>query len=242
MILWAAVALTMVGVEPAAAIIGPSEIDAEDSSSVVTLLSKGPEGAGFCSASVVAPRVVLTAAHCVRSPQDMAVLTRGADGQPKLWPVEKVERHPRYHGDVVTSRQVSVDIALVLLASPLSDDHHAIPFADDRAPVLGDAITIVGYGVTRPGDPKSGGVLRRARLSVRAPISNVLLWADGNGESVGACSGDSGAPLVDASGGLIAVVAWADAGGRRGCGGVTQGPLVQPVRGWIEDVMRRWGA
>ena len=215
--IWVAIALAILAAEPAAAIVGPSDVDNEDGSSVVTLLSKGPEGAGFCTGIVLSSKVVLTAAHCIRPPQDMVILTRSANGEPKLWPVEKVERHPRYHGDVVASRQVSIDIALVLLASPLGDDHHPMPFAEDQAPELGDAITIVGYGVTRPGDPKSGGALRRGRLSIRAPISNVLLWADGDGEPVGACSGDSGAPLLDAQGGLIAVVAWADGGARRGC-------------------------
>lgn len=238
----AALAVGLVAATPAGAIVGTSEIDTVDTNRVVTLLTKGPDGAGFCSAVVLRPRVVLTAAHCVRSPQDVAVLTRAETGEPKLSPAKAIERHPQYRADAVVSRRVSVDIALVLLASPLGDDYLPMTIGEGKTPAVGETITVLGYGVTRAGDTKSGGVLHRARLLVRAPLSDVLLWADGGDDPTGACSGDSGAPLIDENGDLIAVVAWADGGGKRGCGGLTQGPLLRPVRGWIDEVTRRWGS
>jgi len=82
--------------------------------------------------------------------------------------------------------------------------------------------------------------LRRAELSVRAPLSAHLLWAAGADARAGACSGDSGAPLYADDGALVAIAAWADGGDRRGCGGTTQGPLVQPLRAWISTIMAGW--
>jgi secreted trypsin-like serine protease len=83
-------------------------------------------------------------------------------------------------------------------------------------------------------------VLRSVRLAVRAPASRVLIWAaDPTGKAAGACSGDSGAPVWSPDGSTaIAIVAWAQASHGRGCGGLTQGPLLAPLKGWIEKTKR----
>src|ERR1700704_4236237 len=84
-----------------------------------------------------------------------------------------------------------------------------------------------------------------ARRGPRAPggepASTVLIWAaDPTGRAAGACSGDSGAPIWSADGSAaIAIVAWAQAAHGRGCGGLTQGPLLAPLKGWIEETERR---
>ena len=99
-------------------------------------------------------------------------------------------------------------------------------------------------GRLRPGgdgDWKSGGQLRSVALAVREPASAVLIWAaDPAGREAGACSGDSGAPVWSADGSAaVAIVAWAQGPHGRGCGGLTQGPLLAPVKGWIEETERR---
>ena len=78
-------------------------------------------------------------------------------------------------------------------------------------------------------------------LAVREPASTVLIWAaDPGGREAGACNGDSGAPIWSADGSTaIAIVAWAQAPHGRGCGGLTQGPLLAPLKGWIEETERR---
>ncbi len=98
-----------------------------------------------------------------------------------------------------------------------------------------------GYGAARDGDWKSGGELRSVRLAVREPASKVLIWAaDPDGRAAGACSGDSGAPIWSADGATaVAIVAWAQAPSGRGCGGLTQGPRLAPLKGWIETAKRR---
>ena len=46
-------------------------------------------------------------------------------------------------------------------------------------------------------------------------------------------------PFVSRASAVIAIVAWAQAPHGRGCGGLTQGPLLAPLKGWIEQTERR---
>ncbi len=225
-------------VRAALAIVGPSEPDPADADRVVTVLTRGPEGSSYCSGVVIGPDAVLTAAHCVRTAKDTAILLRDGSGAPRLAEVAEVTRHPEYRADAVAARRVSVDAAVLRLKEPLGPPFRAVALAE-TAPQVGDAVILAGFGQTRAGDPKSGGALRRIALTVRAPLSRVLLWLDGGG-AAGACSGDSGAPVFSADGrALLAIVAWTDGGDRRGCGGVTQGPLVGPLKAWIEGFAAR---
>ena len=108
---------------------------------------------------------------------------------------------------------------------------------------MGQPVWIVGYGLAREGDGATGGVLRSARLQVRAPLSTILLWAeDPDKAGAGACSGDSGGPILSGDGAkVLAITTWsAGTSARNHCGVVTQGPLVGPQRAWIDGVMAKW--
>jgi len=89
----------------------------------------------------------------------------------------------------------------------------------------------------------TGGTLRSLTRAVREPASNVLIWAaDSTGRAAGVYSGDSGGPIWSADGSAaIAIVGWAQAPHGHGCGGSTQGPLLAPLKGWIEETERRLG-
>src|SRR5262249_20515378 len=105
------------------------------------------------------------------------------------------------------------------------------------------AVTLAGFGITREGGPPSDGHIRAADLVVSAPLSKVTLWArDPQAGGLGGCHGDSGGPLYAADRRLLAVVAWTNGLRGRGCGAITQGPLVAPARAWIESTRARWGA
>lgn len=187
------------GAAPAAAVVGGADEDAGFANEVVMVLTRGGDKAGFCSGVVLGPRVVLTAAHCLRRPQDMAVFFRDDKGAPVLLPVKAAASHPLYHADAVAQRVVSIDLALIELGAPLPERFAAARLASGDGPGVGEAAVVAGYGVTREGEPKTGGSLRSAKLQVRAPLSRILLWAAGS-EPEGACSGDSGGPLFPARG------------------------------------------
>ena len=71
----------MVLAAPVFALVGPAREAPEFAPYVVTVLDKSGGGASFCTASVLAPNVVLTAAHCVSSLSDTRVFYRGGQGR-----------------------------------------------------------------------------------------------------------------------------------------------------------------
>jgi hypothetical protein len=223
-------------IAPARALVGAAP-DGRFADRVAMVLIRGGEEAGFCSALVLGPRILLTAAHCLRPPRDMAVHYRDASGAAVIIPVEAAVAHPLYRPDAIQRRVVSIDLALIRTARPLDPRFVAAAIAEGAPPTIGAVAIVSGYGAVREGDWSSGGTLRSVALAVREPASNVLIWvADPAGREAGACNGDSGAPIWSADGSTaIAIVAWAQALHGHGCGGLTQGPLLAPLRGWIKQ-------
>ena len=162
-------------------------------------------------------------------------------GAAVIIPVDAAIAHPLYRADAIKARVESIDLALIRTARPLSSRFAGAAIADGGPPAIGASAIVSGYGAAREGDWSSGGELRSVTLAVREPASTVLIWAaDPTGRAAGACNGDSGAPVWSADGSTaIAIVAWAQAAHGRGCGGLTQGPLLAPLKGWIEETERR---
>ena len=225
---------------PARALVGATP-DARFADRVAMVLTRGGGAAGFCSALVLSSRLLLTAAHCLRPLGDMAVHYRGGSGAPVIIPVEAAVTHPLYRPDAIQRRVELIDLALIKTARPLDPRFVGAAIATGEPPAVGDAAIVTGFGVARDRDWKSGGELRSVTLSVRPPASKVLIWAAGpGGADAGACNGDSGAPIWSADGRTaVAIVAWAQAAHGRGCGGLTQGPLLAPLKAWIEETERR---
>lgn len=197
------------------------------------VLKRAKGGSGFCTGVVLSERVVLTAAHCVAGPNDTRLHWRGDDGQPVLVDVERVATHPEFRARAPQTRERSVDLALVRAAKPLPFSRARLSGRD--ALRLGERVRVGGFGVTREGLGSSGGTFRTGDLVIRAPLSHLLGWAEsGDGRRLGACTGDSGGGMFDASGEVVGIVAWTTGQGGRGCGGVTQSILVAPQRDWIE--------
>jgi Trypsin len=226
-------------VDPARALTGAAP-DGRFADRVAMVLIRGGDKAGFCSALVLSPRILLTAAHCLRPLRDMAVHYRDAAGAAVIIPIDAAIAHPLYRADAIKARALSIDLALIRTARPLDPRFAGAAIADGGPPAIGARAIVSGYGAAREGDWSSGGEVRSVTLAVREPASTVLIWAaDPDGRAAGACSGDSGAPIWSADGSAaIAIVAWAQAAHGRGCGGLTQGPLLAPLKGWIEETER----
>ncbi len=221
----------------ALALVGPTGEAGAYAPHVVMALAQSGRGAGFCSGAVLAPNIVLTAAHCVAAPGATRVHFRDGSGTPALMAVKRVARHPGFRADAVAARVASIDLALVETTEPLPSSFTPVAMGD--APnETGALLDVAGFGVSRPGVASTSGVLRRARLSLRAPLSNVLLWLD-SPEGAGACTGDSGAPVF-ANGALVGIVAFAQGPNGRGCGGLTQAVRLAPYRAWIERTIAGW--
>jgi hypothetical protein len=228
----------------AQALVGATDEDKSFASHVVMVVNRGFDQTGFCTGVVIAPRVILTAAHCLKSIDNMRIGYRNENGEPVFLEIAQAVAHPLYHAESIAKRIVSVDLALIETRTPLGARFSPAALDESAESTLGQRLRIFGFGVGREGDDKSAGVLRAATLATRAPLNAVLLWAaDPTGQGAGACTGDSGGPIVsEGDGKVLAITAWS-AGARRGsfCGALTQGVLIGPRSGWIAGVLNQWG-
>ena len=212
--------------------------------SVMVLGSRG----SVCSAVVVAPDAVLTAAHCVTGADAFRVHFRER-GEPVLIEPRSIAVHPGYVPNAIRTRQRSIDLALVRLPSPLPARFASASLvASQRSPAAGTSLMLGGWGVAREGDGASSGTFRTASLVAVEPYgpSRILIWtADpaGRGKAAGAgvCRGDSGGPIALQSGAIIAISTWSKGPGKQECGLLSQGVLVGPQRAFIDRTLAGWG-
>jgi hypothetical protein len=225
-----------VGAGPAGAIVGGQAGGPLDDAAVMVLHDRG----GICTGIVVAPDVVLTAAHCLPGGAKFRVHYR-EQGEAVMLEPAAIVRHPQFRANAVQERTRTIDLALLRLAQPLPARFGVAPLTTAGTGGAGSGVTVAGFGLGREGDGTSTGTWRSARLAVVEPYgpSRILLWARGSG-GIGACGGDSGGPMLDGSQSVVAVTTWSTGAGGRRCGDLTQGTLIGPQRGWIDATMGRW--
>src|SRR6202161_3252382 len=114
-----------------------AEPDGRFADRVAMVLIRGGDKAGFCSALVLNPRVLLTAAHCLRPLRDMAVHYRDAANGAVIIPVDAAIAHPLYRADAIKARVESIDLALIRTARPLSSRFAGAAIADGGPPAHG---------------------------------------------------------------------------------------------------------
>lgn len=150
-------------------------------------LTCGPGATPDCTGTLVAPRVVVTAAHCVdNGPPEGVQVFVGTDvdlGGEVTYALD-VTVHPLY--DPVT---LANDLAVVVLATPLPHPPAPLLTSLDEAAV-GSLVRVVGFGADGsdgvPGIKRTGA----ATLSAIGPDSFEI--APGPSMS---CHGDSGGPV-----------------------------------------------
>jgi secreted trypsin-like serine protease len=205
-------------------------------------------GGTFCTGAAIARDLVLTAAHCISPGIDYKLVEFDAARTPKLLDVRTVARHPTFDLQTLLGHRATADVALLKLAKPLpAEILPATLERADRKPEPGDRYTVTGYGLAVRGDGKSGGTLRAAQLVATGKPGNLQIRlidpATGGGQSgIGACTGDSGAPVYQGSA-LIGVVSWSTGPNMSaGCGGLTGVTPITLYRTWIIDTAKRLGS
>ncbi|PBC04260.1 S1 family peptidase [Mesorhizobium sp. WSM3860] len=136
---------------------------------------------GGCTATVVGPQAVLTAAHCIED---------GASGQIKIHsqPIKaQCKRHPGYKNTNTTH-----DFALCNTDAPISGVAFEAVNTSIAFPKVAMPITILGYGCTTPGgfDRNFGMLFSGTATVTRLPRNDDLYTITHGGAAV--CFGDSG--------------------------------------------------
>src|ERR1700682_527747 len=201
-------------VSPAHAIVGGGAPSTEGvARSVVTIV--GSRG-NFCTGAVIAPKLVLTAAHCVQPGADYKIVEYGADKPPQLQDVKTVAVHPAFNMESMVSHRATADVALLQLAEPAKGKTPSALGAPNIPIMVGGRFTIAGIGVTARGDGKSGGTIRVAGLVATGKPGTLQIRlvdpaGQGTRDGLGACTGDSGAPVFEdkqSGPAIIGVVSW----------------------------------
>ena len=241
--------LALLSVGPAYAIVGGGAPSTDGvARSVVTIV--GSRG-NFCTGAVIAPKIVLTAAHCVQPGADYKIVDYGADKQPSLQDVKTVAIHPSFNMQTMLAHRATADVALLQLDSPAKGKAPAVLGAPNIPIIVGSRFTIAGIGVTVRGDGKSGGAIRVAGLIATGKPGTLQIRlvdpvGQGTRDGLGACTGDSGAPVFEdkqSGPAIIGVVSWSTGpNGSAGCGGLTGVTPLTLYRDWLVQTARQWGA
>lgn len=236
---------------PAIAMVGNADVADPGGIGREIVLIVGSNGS-FCSGAALAPRLLLTATHCVPAGVTYKLVTYDAAHQPALKDIITVARHPEFTARGMTTHRGTADVALMKLAEPMPAEIRTATLGRaDFTTKIGDRFTAAGFGVTRPGDPRSGGTARAAKLiATGRPDSMDLRLMDpathNTRPGLGACTGDSGGPVFADDGGhtvVVGVISWTTgANYTRGCGGITGVTPLPRYRGWIVDTARKLGA
>ncbi len=202
------------------AVIG-GEPDAGDPA-VVLLAAWSPDLAtlDLCTATLIGPDVLLTAAHCVDEashPGGSFGVFFGPDANaypsastliPKLADIAEIHVHPDYDPEP----PFSADIAVVILAEPRPTKPLPVLWSPLSSDLVGAPARIVGYGQTLYEEPNAS---KHEALTVLAAID------EGDTITVGdvdhkTCIGDSGGPalvFVDGVETVIGVNSYTDLAG-----------------------------
>jgi hypothetical protein len=232
---------------PASAMVGGAKPASPDIGGAVVMLTGSQ--ASFCSGVAIAHDIVLTAAHCALSGADYKLIDFDEARRPVLKAITEIARHPDFDVNAVLHHRVTADVALIKLAAPLAVTHALL--APATRAVAGERFVVAGYGVAVRGDGKTGGVVRSATLiAIGQPGGLQIRLADpaGKGEraGLGACTGDSGAPVFRASDGtlgVIGIVSWSTGPAlSEGCGGLTGVTPLARYRAWIVEQANRMGS
>jgi secreted trypsin-like serine protease len=210
----------VVDTNPAHARIINGSVAADGSWPFIVSLRSASTGGHFCGGTVIAPNLILTAAHCVTQPKTaikvspsslyvVAKQTRLNQGTGETLRVASIVTHPSYQPGVFSGDAALLFLSSRTTAPPIALADYAF---ETSALNVGAWEWTAGWGSTTPNQPNNGGYgasypnsLMQTALHIYTPaacntyygVTSFTNWnlCVGNTNST-FCNGDSGGPHV----------------------------------------------
>ncbi len=206
----------------------------------------------MCSGAVIAPDLVLTAAHCVDESASYRVVVIDRRFRQRSVRAVAAAMHPAFVPGTTPRTQPGVDLAILKLARPLGPDYTPLDPSLAGTIETGERVTIAGFGLLSERQRRTARTLRQVDLVSLGPVevaNRVVIVTDrarlAETTGAGACRGDSGGPILSAGPGgyrLIGIESWSSGALRTrdpsACGGLTAVTPVAEHLAWIMQAVR----
>lgn len=175
-------------------IVGGKKVPSCDFPTTFFIKASSGKGASVCTASLVHPQIIMTAAHCLKKTVEVASGDgyHGEDKKTLKWrAVEKCVGHPDWKGNNASGR--GKDFAYCKLKEPVKDIKPVPILMGCEVKYLekGTPITLVGFGNTEIGESNAG---TKHEIDSKVVGFSSFNEVEVGGVGAGSLRGDSGGP------------------------------------------------